>query len=491
MSISSFIKGVQNIMRMDSGVDGDAQRINQLTWMLFLKIFDTKEQEEWAFEDDYEEKGPFVEEKYQWSNWAGMRKADRMSSDDLIEFLVEMFRDLKNMEVGENTDRRRILVRDVFEDSNNYMKSGVLLWQVIDKINEIDFGDYKERHAFNDIYEKILKDLQSAGNAGEYYTPRAVTDFIVNRLNPQIGERTADFACGTGGFLISTLEYLKKNNENRTTEESELIKTSVFGIEKKPMPHLLACTNMILHDIDFPDILHENSLSTEVRDYKEENKFEVIAMNPPFGGTEEEGIKMNFPAEFRTSETADLFMTLIMNRIKSGGRVGLVLPDGFLFGNDNAKLNLKKKLLSDFNLHTIIRLPHSVFAPYTSINTNILFFDNTGSTKETWIYRLDMPEGYKNFSKTKPMQFKHFEPVIKWWEDRKDIDVDGYPKAKKYTPEELESLGYNLDLCSVPNIEEEILDPLETIEKYNARRTELNTKIDSVLKEITDIIGGN
>jgi type I restriction enzyme M protein len=482
MTLTNFVKSVQDIMRMDAGVDGDAQRISQLTWMLFLKIFDTKEQEEWSIEDDYEGKGPFVPEKYQWGNWAGIRKAERMSSDELMEFIEEMFKVLKAMTVDQHTDRRKVLVRDVFEDSNNYMKSGVLLWQVIDKINEIDFGNYDERHAFNDIYETILKDLQSAGNSGEYYTPRAVTDFIIDRLNPQIGDKIADFACGTGGFLISALEHMKASKENLTTEENETIKKSLHGIEKKPMPHLLCCTNMILHDIDFPDILHENSLSTNIRDYAEAKKFDVIAMNPPFGGTEEEGIKMNFPAEFRTSETADLFMTLILNRVKRYGRVGIVLPDGFLFGTDNAKVAIKKKLLEEFNLHTIVRLPQKVFAPYADVATNLLFFNAGERTSEVWFYEHPMPEGYKNYSKTKPIRFEEFKAEQAWWDKREENEY-----AWKVSIDEIVANGYNLDFKN-PNKTSEVIEftvseILENINSSQKNIVELTNKIKELINE--------
>lgn len=482
MSITNFVKSVQDIMRMDAGVDGDAQRISQLTWMLFLKVFDTKEQEEWAFEEGYESKGPFVPEQYQWSNWASVRKADRMSSDELMEFIDGMFKGLKDLTVDEYTDRRKVLIRDVFEDSNNYMKSGVLLWQVIDKINEIDFGDFDERHAFNDIYETILKDLQSAGNSGEYYTPRAVTDFIIDRLNPRIGESVADFACGTGGFLISALENMKRSKKHLTSEENELIKQSLHGIEKKPMPHLLCCTNMILHDIDFPDILHSNSLSTNVRDYAEAKKFDVIAMNPPFGGTEEDGIKMNFPAEFRTSETADLFMTLIINRVKRNGRVGVVLPDGFLFGTDNAKVAIKKKLLDEFNLHTIVRLPQKVFAPYADVATNLLFFNAGEKTQEVWFYEHSMPEGYKNYSKTKPIRFEEFKPEQAWWDNRSENE-----NAWKVTIDKIIENGYNLDFKN-PNkpseeIEFTVSEILENITESQRSILELTNKIKELINE--------
>ncbi|HPZ63135.1 MAG TPA: class I SAM-dependent DNA methyltransferase, partial [Halanaerobiales bacterium] len=347
MTIDSFIKSVQDIMRQDAGVDGDAQRISQLVWMLFLKVYDAKEAEWEIFEEDYRS---IIPEDLRWRNWA--EDEEGMTGDELVEFVNErLFKELKDLTVDETTDKRALIVKSVFEDSYNYMKSGTLLRQVINKLNELDFEDYEDRHAINDMYETILRDLQSAGNAGEYYTPRVLTDFIIEMLNPQIGERIADFACGTGGFLVSSLKHLEKQID--TVEDRRIVQSSLFGIEKKPLPHLLCMTNMLLHDIDSPDILRDNSLSTNVRDYTEKDKYDVVAMNPPFGGVEEDGILINFPTEFRTSETADLFMTLIMYRLKETGRAGVILPDGFLFGDDNAKLAIKKKLLSEFNLHTI------------------------------------------------------------------------------------------------------------------------------------------
>jgi len=480
MSLNNFVKSVQDIMRKDSGVDGDAQRISQLTWMLFLKVFDAKE-EDWELEDDYS--GSFVPEKFQWRNWA--QDEEGITGDKLLDFIDDMFRTLKDLSVDANTDRRKVLVKDVFADANNYMKSGTLLRQVINKINEIDFGDFKERHAFNDIYETLLKDLQSAGNAGEFYTPRAVTEFIIDRLNPQIGDKVADFACGTGGFLISALNYMRNvKNDKLSLEESITLKDSLYGVEKKPMPYLLCVTNMILHDIDTPNIIHGNSLSTSVRDYPEGDKYSVIAMNPPFGGNEEEGIKLNFPAEFRTSETADLFLALILHRVKIGGRVGIVLPDGFLFGNDNAKTAIKKRLIDEFNLHTIVRLPNGVFAPYTGINTNLLFFDNNGEeTKEVWFYDHQLPEGYKNYSKTKPIQFDEFKPEQEWWNNREENQF-----AWKVSTEEIIKRGFNLDIKN-PNVEEEDFDHPEVIlEKYYHSVNKVNEIQQKIIDELRKII---
>ena len=370
------------------------------------------------------------------------------------------------------------------------MKNGVLLRQVINVIDEQDFTDPQDRHMFNDIYEGILKQLQSAGNSGEFYTPRALTDFIAETLQPKLGEKMADFACGTGGFLISTLNVLKK--QIKSVEDQEKYNNSVFGIEKKGQPYILAVTNLLLHDVSNPDIVHGNSLEKKVDEYTEKDKFDIIMMNPPFGGSELPVIKQNFPTDLQSSETADLFMALIMYRLKEGGRVGLILPDGFLFGDDGSKLNLKKRLLTDFNLHTIIRLPTSIFAPYTSIATNILFFDKTKPTEKTWFYRLDMPEGYKHFSKTRPMKMEHFDPVREWWNNRQEIqDKDGNYKSRAYTPREIEENGYSLDLCSFPTKVEEVLPPEELMTKYTAEREELNSKIETTLDAIKALLEEN
>ena len=486
MSINNLVKRLQDIMRNDAGVNGDAQRIEQLVWLLFLKVYDAKE-ELWEFEDDDFES--IIPEDYRWKNWAVDNKDGKaLTGDSLLEFVNQkLFPALKDLVIDETTPISKAIVKYAFEDSINYMKDGVLLRQVINVIDEVEFTEYEERHAFNDIYETILKDLQSQRASGEFYTPRAVTDFIVNMVKPQLGQKVADFACGTGGFLVSALKYME--SQIKTVEDRKNYDSSVFGIEKKALPHLLCITNLLLHDIDEPRVMHSNSLEKNVREYKEEDRFDVILMNPPYGGSEKDAVKINFPMELRSSETADLFMSVIMYRLKRNGKAAIVLPDGFLFGTDNAKVAIKEKLLNEFNLHTIIRLPHSVFAPYTSITTNILFFDKTEPTKETWFYRMDMPEGYKNFSKTKPIKLEHLDPIAKWWESREEISIDGFDKAKKYTVEEIKALGYNLDLCGFPNIEEEILEPDELINNYKVKRETLNAEIDSILAEIEAMLG--
>lgn len=486
MSLNNIVKRLQDVMRNDAGINGDAQRIEQIVWILFLKIYNAKEQE-WELEND--EYHSILPNFLRWQNWAEDKKDGKaMTGDELLSFVNnELFPTLKNLPISADTPMNQRIIRAAFEDNNNYMKNGVLLRQVINIIDEIDFAHYQERHAFGDIYENILKSLQSAGNAGEFYTPRAVTDFMVQAIKPKLGERIADFACGTGGFLTSALKVLE--SQIQTLSDRTLFNNSVYGIEKKALPHLLCITNLLLHDIDNPNVHHDNALEKSVKDYTENDKFDVILMNPPYGGSEIEQIKKNFPTALQSSETADLFMSVIMYRLKQNGRAAVVLPDGFLFGTDNAKVAIKKKLLEEFNLHTIIRLPHSVFAPYTSITTNISFFDKTEPTRETWVYRLDMPQGYKNFSKTKPMKLEHFNEVVEWWGNRQVIEVEGFDKAKSFTLKEMSDRQYNLDLCGFPHEEEEILPPDELIADYQRKRTAYNADIDKILAEITDILG--
>ena len=492
MNIGTMIKRLQDIMRQDAGVNGDAQRIEQIVWMLFLKLYDAKESEWEIIEDDYRS---IIPEKYRWRNWAPDNKDGKaMTGDELSNFIINLFNALKELEINETTPIRCRIVREVFEDLNNYMKDGVLIRQVVNVLNEIDLTDFQTRHAFNEIYETILKDLQSAGKSGEFYTPRAVTDFVVKMVDPKIGESIADFACGTGGFLVSALNHMKESAED--TSSNEELKKSFYGVEKKSLPYLLCTTNMLLHDINEPNIIRGNSLEKNVRDYEEEDKFDVILMNPPYGGTEKKSVQQNFPTELRNSETADLFMVEILYRLKQNGRVGIVLPDGFLFGTDNTKYAIKKKLMEECNLHTIIRLPGSIFAPYTSIATNLLFFDKTGSTKETWVYRMDMPIGYKAFSKTKPVELKHFEGVIEWWNNRveiKDEKIDESLtetwKSKKFTIDQIVELNYNLDQCGYPIKEEIILSPKETMDNFISKREQLENDLDKKLNEIINLMG--
>ena len=499
MAVNNIVKRIQNIMRQDAGVNGDAQRIEQMTWMFFLKVYDTQE-ETWEYKAYREGKTyiSIIPEELRWRNWAVDEKDGKALTGDALLSLVndKLFPTLKNIEVTRETPRSKAIVKDVFEDINQYMKNGTLLRQVINVINEIEFDDAQDRHLFGDIYEGILKDLQSAGNAGEFYTPRALTDFIVEMLHLRLGEVFGDFTSGTGGFLTSALKYLEPQINN--AEDRISYQNAVIGQEWKPLPYLLSITNLLLHDVEAPNIRHCDSLATKVTDFTGRDRVDVIGMNPPYGGSTEASVKSNFPMEMRSSETADLFMVLIMYRLKVGGRAGVIVPDGFLFGTDGAKLAIKTKMLKDFNLHTVIRLPGSIFSPYTSIATNILFFNNEKandapegySTKGTWFYRLDMPEGYKHFSKTKSMKLEHCNPIKEWWNDRKEIIVDdGNEKSRYFSVEELIANDCNFDLCKFPKDEEEILPPAELLADYYKKRKALDHEIDKTLAEIQRILG--
>ena len=499
MAVNNIVKRIQNIMRQDAGVNGDAQRIEQMTWMFFLKVYDTQE-ETWEYKAYREGKTyvSIIPEELRWRSWAVDEKDGKALTGDALLSLVndKLFPTLKNIEVTRETPRSKAIVKDVFDDINQYMKNGTLLRQVINIINEIEFDDAQDRHLFGDIYEGILKDLQSAGNAGEFYTPRALTDFIVEMLHPRLDETFGDFTSGTGGFLTSALKYLEPQINN--AEDRISYQNAVMGQEWKPLPYLLSITNLLLHDVEAPNIRHCDSLATKVTDFTGKDKVDVIGMNPPYGGSTEASVKSNFPMEMRSSETADLFMVLIMYRLKVGGRAGVIVPDGFLFGTDGAKLAIKTKMLKDFNLHTVIRLPGNIFSPYTSIATNILFFNNERaedapdgySTKGTWFYRLDMPEGYKHFSKTKSMKLEHCNPIKEWWNDRKEIIIDdGNEKSCYFSVEELIANDCNFDLCKFPKDEEEILSPAELLADYYKKRKALDHEIDKTLAEIQKILG--
>lgn len=498
---SGFIKRIRDIMRMDAGINGDAQRIEQMVWILFLKAYDSKEDDWEVSEDNYKS---IIPEDLRWRNWA---KADSsghaMTGDTLLDFVNnKLFPVLKGNDVKDgdkilysgirvtpDTPMKKAIVYSTFEDANNYMKDGVYLRQVIDVIDEIEFDDVKESHAFGFVYEEVLRELQSAGSSGEFYTPRAVTDFMARMIQPKIGEKMADFACGTGGFITSWLNVLSEQVND--TLGKRMLDSSIYGIEKKPFPYLLCVTNMLLHDIETPNIYHTNSLKHNLLDYTDDDKFDVILMNPPYGGHEDKSIQGFFPDDLASSETADLFMSVIMYRLKKNGRAAVVVPDGFLFGLDNTKVNIKKKLLTEFNLHTIVRLPNSVFSPYTSISTNLLFFDNKEPVGKTWFYRIDIPSDRKHFSKTKPMELKHFDECIEWWNDRKCISDGEKFKAQEFSTDYLvNEQGCNLDLCGYPREEEEVLDPLDTIREYQEKRATLNAEIDKVLAKLEALLPG-
>lgn len=467
-------------MRKDVGVDGDAQRISQLVWLVFLKIFDDKEQE-WQFMvANYQSP---LEERFRWSNWA--KNPERMTGDELIEFVNNrLFPTLKGLATAAGVSNHGKVIGSVFEDAYNYMKSGHLLRQVINTIEtDLDFNSSSDRHLFNDIYEKILADLQSAGNAGEYYTPRAVTQFMVDILNPKLGESILDPACGTGGFLTCAIEHLRQQVSN--ADDENLLQATIHGVEKKPLPHMLAMTNMMLHGIDVPtNIRHDNTLSRPLRDYSPAERVDIIVTNPPFGGMEEDGIENNFPKKYQTRETADLFMGLIMHLLKKdGGRGAVVLPDGFLFG-EGVKTNLKQELLENFNLHTIVRLPKGVFSPYTSISTNILFFEKGKKTESIWFFEHPYPEGYKSYSRSKPLTIQEFDREKAWWSDRQ---VNEY--AWQVSAEEIVARNYNLDCKNPHEVEIDRGDPMELMAEFLEISQQVKEIQDSLKAELMEALG--
>ena len=445
--MSGIVKSIQDIMRKDAGTYGDAQRLEQLGWMFFLKIFDDREKELVLLRDDYKSPLP----KYlRWSSWA--TDEEGITGDALLDFVNNtLLPKLKSLSGG--VDKIAGLVRMTFDDANNYMKNGTLMRQVVNKINGIDFNASDDRHLFGDIYEKILKDLQSAGNAGEFYTPRAVTQFIVDQVNPRLGEKVLDPACGTGGFLTCVIENLRK--QARTEADERMIQENFSGIEKKHLPHVLCMTNLMLHGIDVPStVRHDNTLARPLRDWGPRERVDVVVTNPPFGGMEEDGIESNFPSEFRTRETADLFLVLIMKILKPGGRAGIVLPDGTLFG-EGVKTRIKEALLSECDLHTIVRLPNGVFNPYTGIRTNLLFFTKGRPTQATWYYEHPYPEGAKSYNKGKPIRIEEFEAERAWWGKEKDgfkSRVEN-ERAWRVSIDTIKAGNFNLDLKNPHNPE--------------------------------------
>jgi type I restriction enzyme M protein len=478
MSLSNTVKAIQDIMRKDAGVDGDAQRIGQLGWMLFLKIYSDLELETELEDTKY--KSP-IPKKFRWESWADESVAgkDSLTGDSLINFINnDLFPKLKELDLSSFTGQARergALLISVFDDAYNYMKNGTLLRQVINKINQdIDYNSVETRHLFGDIYEQILRDLQNAGNAGEYYTPRAVTQFAIEMINPQLGEIVLDPACGTGGFLTGAFEHMKK--QVKKPAELKALKNSIQGVEKKPLPHVLCATNMMVHGIEVPsNIINGNTLAKPLRDYGKNDQVDVIITNPPFGGVEEDGIENNFPAEFRTKETADLFLVLVMELLKDGGRAAIVLPDGTLFG-EGVKTKIKKKMLEECNLHTIVRLPKSVFAPYTTIATNILFLTKGEPTKDVWYFEHKLPEGVKAYNKTKPMRLAEFDIEKHWWTKREESE-----QSWKVSAIEIAKNNYNLDIKN-PNAPVEIHDdPDELFALYEDSVSSIK-KIQALLK---------
>ena len=484
-NISSVIKSIQDVMRQDSGVDGDAQRISQLTWLLFLKVFDALEEELELTRDHYTSPMP---EAMRWRNWAA--NAEGITGDDLLDFVnTELFVTLKNLPGDPERNPRGYVVRGVFEDAYNYMKSGQLLRQVINRLNAIDFNRQAERHQFNDLYEKILKDLQSAGNAGEFYTPRAVTQFMVDITNPRLGEVVLDPATGTGGFLVCAIEHLRQ--QVQTPEHAAQLQQSVRGVEKKQLPHMLCVTNLMLHGIEVPShVRHDNTLARPLRDHTAADRVDVVLTNPPFGGVEEPGIELGYPADVRTKETADLFLVLIQHILKPGGRAALVLPDGTLFG-EGVKTRIKEQLLAECNLHTIVRLPNGVFAPYTGIKTNLLFFTKGQPTRHIWYYEHPYPPGVKNYNKTKPIRIEEFDAEKAWW----GTEADGFAsrveneRAWKVSIDQIKAANFNLDQKNPHAAEVATHDPAQLLAEHTRLQAEAQALRDELKAILAQSLG--
>ena len=478
MSVRAQVKSIQDIMRQDTGVDGDAQRISQLCWMFFLKIIDDQDLDLELSRDDYRSPIPA---RLQWRAWAA--DPEGMTGEELLTFINgDLFPTLKNLPV---TGPRARTVRDVFEDAYNYMKSGQLMRQVVNKINGIDFNNLTERQHFGDIYEQILNDLQSAGNAGEYYTPRAVTAFMARQIDPKPGETLFDPACGTGGFLTCAIRHMREHYVKRP-EDDATMQASLRAVEKKQPPHMLAVTNMALHSIEDPSFLrHDNTLARPYISWGKDERVDIILTNPPFGGREEDGIETNFPQHFRTRETADLFLALIIRLLKPGGRAAVVLPDGSLFG-EGVKTRLKEHLMEECNLHTIVRLPNSVFRPYASIGTNLLFFEKGTPTQDIWFWEHRVPEGQKAYSMTRPIRLEHLDDCAAWWGGPRREGRVETERAWKVSAEEVKARGYNLDIKNPPTVAEDHGDPetlAEELTNADAEVAALRDQLKATLAE--------
>lgn len=466
-NLGGIIKTMRNYMRNDRGINGDAQRLEQLGWMLFLKIFDSREEVLELEEDDYQSPIP---ERFKWKNWAA--DPEGMTGDELLEFVEnELFPALQAAPAPAKNDRMAFLIQETFLGNNNYMKSGTVMRQVLNKINEIDFNSSDDKHVFGDIYEGLLKELQSAGKSGEFYTPRGVTQFMCDIIAPQLGETVLDPACGTGGFLTAAVEAMKKQRNN--INDIETIADSVRGFEVKPLPLTLCAVNLLAHEIDNPNVAVQDTLSRELTAIKRREQVDIILANPPFGGVMPHA--PNVPATYKTRETADLFLLYIMRYLKDGGRAAIVLPDGSLTG-EGVKARIREKWLTDCNLHTIVRLPNSVFKPYATVATNLLFFTKGEPTKEIWYYEHQLPKGQKSYSKTKPIQVKEFDPIKKWWKQRVENEV-----AWKVNISEIKKNGWDLD------VKNEHAQQVEELPSSEAILEKLDNSFSKSLQLLEDI----
>jgi len=475
-NIGGIVKRLQKIMRKDPGVSGDAQRIEQLGWMISLKVLDDKEKEIELLNNKYQSPIP---DELKWRNWA--EDDEGLTGDALLAFVdCKLIPGLRELDISAG-NKRAIIIHDIFSGTNNYMKSGTIIRQVLNELNQIDFNLSEDRHIFGDIYEGILKDLQSAGNYGEFYTPRALTEIMTELIDPKLGEKILDPACGTGGFLTSAIEHIKAKDV-RTPKDLEKLQKNMHGFEFKPLPFMLCVTNLILHDIEIPSIVYQDSLNREYSSIVQRDKVNVILANPPFGASVADGVETNYPLKYRTTESADLFLLLIVRYLKDDGRAAIILPDGSLTG-DGVKQRIREFLLNECNLYTIVRLPSSVFQPYASGATNMLFFDKGKPTKEIWFWEHTLPEGQKAYSKTKPIKKKEFNSFKKWWKDREVNE-----QAWKVNIKEIAKNGFNLDIKN-PHLKEkkEVLSSKELLEAVHRSFQ----KSDELLNKLKgELIGG-
>jgi type I restriction enzyme M protein len=432
-------------MRQDRGISGDAQRLEQLGWMLFLKIMDDKDKELEVTKEKYVS---VIHKKFRWRNWAA--NPEGITGDELLNFIDSteptkkgLFLTMRNITNKENP-KRAMVVKEVFDGSNNYMKSGYEMRKVINKLNEIDFTKKEDKDIFGTIYETILQELRDAGNKGEYYTPRAITKLMTQMTDPKLGDKVLDPAAGTGGFLTAAIDHIRTNYV-KTVRDENVLQNSIIGWELKPVAYVLGLTNLILHEIEVPDYHYIDSLKKEYNSIGKKDQVDIILANPPFGATIADGVETNFPVSFRCKESADLFVILILKLLKLNGKCAIVLPDGSITG-EGVKARIREKLLTECNLHTIVRLPQSTFFPAT-VSTNLLFFEKGEPTKEIWYYEHRLSEGQKSYSKTKPIQFDEFKPLIKWWNNRKTSDVSWKVKVKDLK-------NWDLDIKN-PNVTEE------------------------------------
>jgi type I restriction enzyme M protein len=481
MSARAIIKSIQDTMRQDVGVDGDAQRLSQMCWMFFLKIIDDQDQQLEVMQEGYRSPIPA---RLQWRTWAA--DPEGITGDALLAFVNgELFPALKSLSTLGSAAARARVVRGVFEDAYNYMKSGQLMRQVLNRINGVDFNDLADRRHFGEIYEQLLNDLQSAGNAGEYYTPRALTAFMVDRIDPKPGETLLDPSCGTGGFLTCAIRHMRDRYVKKP-EDEQALQRGLRAVEKKPLPHMLCVTNMLLHGIEDPGFVrHDNTLARPYVSYSQSDRVDIILTNPPFGGREEDGIESNFPSHFRTKETADLFLALFIRLLKPGGRAAIVLPDGSLFG-EGVKTRLKEHLLAECNLHTIVRLPNSVFRPYASIGTNLLFFDKGSPTQDIWFYEHRVPEGQRAYSMTKPIRVEHLQGCADWWGSAAREGRVETTQAWRVTVDEVKARGYNLDIKNPHAEDDDHGDPAHLLAALNAAEAEtarLRDQLKAILAE--------